>query len=46
MYSYARRQKLIQEMNRINREMAETQKSIIKIESKIATFQKPQAKAA
>ena len=42
----ARRQKLLQEIARVDREIASAQKSIERIESQIAAIQQPQAKAA
>jgi hypothetical protein len=42
----ARRQKLLQEIERVDREIALTQKSMVRIESQIAAIQQPRAKAA
>jgi chromosome segregation ATPase len=43
----AYRQELLRELDRINREILETQKSIAQVESKIGSLQdRPQAKAA
>jgi hypothetical protein len=42
-----RRQELLRELDRINRQILETQKGIAQIESKIGSLQdRPQAKAA
>jgi hypothetical protein len=42
----ARRQTLLRELDRVNRQILETRKSMVQIETKIATLQSPQAKAA
>ena len=45
--SNGRRQELVRELDRINREILKTQKSITQIESKIGSLQdRPQVKAA
>ena len=42
----ARRQTLVRELDRINRQILESRKTIAQIENKIAVLQPPQAKAA
>ena len=42
----ARRKKLLQEIERVDREIVLTQKSMVRIESQIAAIQQPRAKAA
>jgi hypothetical protein len=42
----ARRQTLLRELDRVNRQILETRKSMVQIESKIAMLQSPQARAA
>jgi hypothetical protein len=42
----ARRKKLLQEIERVDREIALTQKSMVRIESQIAAIQQPRVKAA
>jgi chromosome segregation ATPase len=45
--SNGRRQELLRELDRINRQILETQKNIAQIESKIGNLQdRPQARAA
>jgi hypothetical protein len=41
-----RRKKLLHEIERVDREMALTQKSMVRIESQIAAIQQPRVKAA
>ena len=41
-----RRQKLLQEIARVDREIAVAQKSMMRIETQIAAIQSPRAKAA
>ena len=42
----ARRKKLLQEIERVDREIVLTQKSMVRIESQIAAIQQPRVKAA
>ena len=42
----SRRQKLLSELERINRQIGWTQKDLVRIESRIAAIQPAQAKAA
>lgn len=42
----ARRKKLLQEIERVDREITLTQKSMVRIESQIAAIQQPRVKAA
>ena len=42
----ARRKKLLHEIERVDREITLTQKSMVRIESQIAAIQQPRVKAA